>query len=80
VRCHAGDVPPQLRRAAFDATSVDRFTPASARAIKARIRLPHTSPDVMPPLRSGELPPWAIDRITTHIDQHCSDPRPGACE
>jgi len=80
VRCHGHDMPAGLRRAGFDATAVDSFTPASARAIKARLRLPRTSPEIMPPLRSGELPSWALERIETYIDQHCTDPRPRACE
>jgi hypothetical protein len=80
VRCHAGDVPSHLGRAAFDATKLDRFAPVSAREIKARLRLPRHSPRLMPPLRSGELPPWALDRIVTYIDERCSDLRPGACD
>jgi hypothetical protein len=80
VRCHAHDTPPELRRAAFDVTQLERFTPASARSIKARLRLPRTSPNVMPPLRSGELPSWAVERIEAYIDERCSDPRPRACE
>jgi hypothetical protein len=80
VRCHGGDVPPLLGRAAFDATKLERFTPASAREIKARLRLPRHSPDLMPPLRSGELPRWALDRVVTYINEHCSDSRPGACD
>jgi hypothetical protein len=80
VRCHAGGLPSHLGRADFDASKIERFTPASARELKARLRLPRHSPLVMPPLRSGELPTWALERITTYIDEHCSDPRPGACE
>lgn len=80
VRCHGHDTPPELRRARFDATALDRFTPATARSIKARLRLPRSSPDVMPPLRSGELPSWALERVEAYIDQRCSDPAPRACE
>jgi hypothetical protein len=80
VRCHGSDVSPHLGRAAFDATRLDRFAPASAREIKARLRLPRHSPSLMPPLRSGELPPWALDRIVSYINERCSDPRPGACD
>jgi hypothetical protein len=80
VRCHGHDTPPALRRASFDATAIESFTPASARSIKARVRLPRTSPNVMPPLRSGELPSWALARVEAYIDEHCTDPRPGACE
>jgi hypothetical protein len=79
VRCHGQDTPEELRRARFDATALDHFTPVSARSIKARLRLPRTSPDIMPPLRSGELPSWAIERVEAYIDQHCTDPRPRAC-
>jgi hypothetical protein len=79
VRCHGADVSPLLGRAAFDATKVDRFTPARAREIKARLRLPRHSPALMPPLRSGELPRWALDRVVSYINEHCSDTRPGAC-
>jgi hypothetical protein len=78
-RCHGRDTPADLGRAAFDATALDHFTPASGHEVNARIRLPRHSPSLMPPLRSGELPPWAIDRITAYIDQRCTDPRPRAC-
>jgi hypothetical protein len=80
VRCHGHDTPPELRRAGFDATALDHFTPAAARAIKARLRMPRHSPSLMPPLRAGELPPWALERVTTFIEQRCADPRPHACE
>ena len=80
VRCHGGDTPPHLRRAGFDATKLDRFTPATAREIKARLRLPRHSPSIMPPLRSGELPPWARERVMSYIDERCTDSRPGACQ
>ena len=80
VRCHGSDTAPQLGRAAFDATALDRFTPGAARMIKARLRLPRSSPSLMPPLRSGELPPWALERIEAYIDEHCTDPRPRACD
>lgn len=80
VRCHGGDTPPELGRAGFDATKLDRFTPALAREIKARLRMPRHSPRLMPPLRSGELPPWALERVTAYIDERCTDPRPRACD
>jgi hypothetical protein len=70
IRCHGHDTPAELRRAGFDATALDSFTPASARSIKARLRLPRTSPNVIPPLRSGELPSWALERVEAYIDQH----------
>jgi hypothetical protein len=80
VRCHGRDTPVGLGRAGFDATRLESFTPVAARKIKARLRLPRTSPNVMPPLRSGELPPWALERVETYIDEHCTDPRPRGCE
>jgi hypothetical protein len=79
VRCHDENTPPDLQRAGFDASKLERFTPPVAREIKARLLLPPESPSLMPPLRSGELPGWAIERITTYIDERCTDPRPGAC-
>jgi hypothetical protein len=80
VRCHGRDTPAELGRAGFDATALDSFSPIAARSIKARLRLPRTSPNVMPPLRSGELPPWALERVETYIDEHCTDSRPRACQ
>lgn len=80
VRCHGKALPSALGRAGFDATDLERLTPPLAREIKARLRLPPHSPNLMPPRRSGELPAWALQRVTAYIDERCSDPRPGACE
>jgi MYXO-CTERM domain-containing protein len=64
VRCHGRGTDTRLTRSRFDATALDRLDAAGAREILRRITLPRTSPDRMPPLRSGELPDWAIARIT----------------
>jgi len=62
-RCHGGDADGRLARSRFDAVALDRLDAAGAREVLRRIALPRTSPDLMPPLRAGELPGWAIDRI-----------------
>lgn len=79
VRCHSKSAPPGSHRARFDAGSLDRIDPDTARAIRERIRLPRTSPKLMPPLRSGELTPSAIARIESYLREHCSA-GPGACD
>ncbi len=78
-RCHGKSTEPRLRRARFDAESLESVEPAVARSVRNRIALPVTSPELMPPLRVGTLPPWAIERIETYLDEHCSDGRPSAC-
>jgi hypothetical protein len=80
VRCHAEGTDPRLNRARFNAEHIERIEPATARAIRTRISLPRTSPLLMPPLRVGELPAWAIQRIDSYLSEHCSDARPGACD
>jgi hypothetical protein len=77
VRCHTAATPPHLKRARFNAESLDRIDPATATAIRRRLSLPRTSPELMPPLRLGELPPWAVARIGSYLRDHCTDP--GSC-
>ena len=67
VRCHAANTAAPLARSRFNAAALDRLDAATAQKILDRISLPRTSPDLMPPLRAGELPPWAIDRIATFL-------------
>jgi hypothetical protein len=67
VRCHAANTDARLARSRFDATALDSLDAATAQHILDRITLPRTSPDRMPPLRAGELPPWAIDRIAAFL-------------
>ena len=69
ARCHGGGADASLARSRFDAVALDRLDAAGAREVLRRIALPRTSPDLMPPLRAGELPAWAIDRITALIGQ-----------
>jgi hypothetical protein len=78
VRCHAAATDPRLRRARFNAEAIDRIGPVTATAIRQRLALPRTSPELMPPLRVGELPRWAIARIDRYLRDHCTDP--GACD
>jgi len=77
VRCHAKDTDSRLRRARFNAEAIDRIDPPTASAIRRRLSLPRTSPEVMPPMRVGELPDWAIARINRYLQDHCSEP--GSC-
>ena len=78
VRCHAAATDPRLRRARFNAEAIDRIDPVTATAIRRRLSLPRSSPELMPPLRVGELPRWAIARIDRYLRDRCTDP--GACE
>jgi hypothetical protein len=77
VRCHNAKTEPQLRRARFNADSIDRIDPVTATAVRRRLSLPRSSPELMPPVRVGELPGWAIARINRYLADHCADP--GAC-
>jgi hypothetical protein len=77
VRCHASNTDSRLRRARFNAEAIDKIDPVTATAIRRRLSLPKTSPEVMPPVRVGELPDWAIARIDRYLQDHCSDP--GSC-
>jgi hypothetical protein len=65
VRCHSDEVDVALapRRSKFNALALDRLNAAEARKIIERIRLPRSSPELMPPLLAGELPDWARDRV-----------------
>jgi len=80
VRCHSASVPVRLKRAKFDAETLDRIQPETAKAIRKRITLPRSSPELMPPLRAGELPAWAIARIDAYLRDHCGAPDPRACD
>ena len=55
-----------------------RSSPVTATVIRQRLSLPRTSPELMPPLRVGELPRWAIARIDRYLRDHCTDP--GGCD
>jgi hypothetical protein len=77
VRCHAHDTDPSLRRAGFDAQTLDSVDPATFAAVRGRLTLPKTAPAVMPPHRVGELPDWAITRVLDYLSDRCSVP--GAC-
>jgi mono/diheme cytochrome c family protein len=80
VRCHGSETPTELRRSNFNAQMIGRIDPVTAHAIRRRIHLPATSPELMPPRRAGVLTESAIARIETYLAEHCSDPHPGACE
>lgn len=77
VRCHSNNTDTRLRRARFNVEAAARITPTLATAVRRRLSLPQSSPEVMPPRRVGELPSWAIDRIGSYLAEHCTEP--GAC-
>ena len=79
-RCHNASAPPGSRRALFDVARVDSLPPTIAREVRRRIHLPHGSPQLMPPLRVGELTVPLIGRIDAYLGEHCADPRGGACD
>jgi cytochrome c553 len=78
VRCHAATTEKRLKRARFNAESLERIDPGVAQVVRERIRLPRSSPLLMPPVRAGELPPWAIERIEAFLRERCSVP--GGCD
>jgi hypothetical protein len=69
VRCHASNTPSYLFRGRFDASRPEALDPKLACEVRRRIALPSSAPDRMPPLRAGELPDWAIDRIFAYLDE-----------
>jgi hypothetical protein len=78
VRCHAASADRHLARARFNAESIERISPLTATLIRRRLSLPKSSPELMPPLRAGELPAWAIARIDRYLSDHCTEA--GACD
>jgi hypothetical protein len=78
VRCHSNATDVRLKRARFNAERLDRIEPAVADTVRERINLPRSSPELMPPLRVGELPSWAIARIDAYLREHCATP--GGCD
>ena len=78
IRCHSSTTEPQLRRARFDVEkAIDRIDPITYRLVERRLRMPRISAEIMPPLRVGEVPGWAIDRVIRYLRDHCTEP--GAC-
>jgi len=76
-RCHAPDTNPALLRSRFNAALTDPVDPATFDEVRRRLSLPPSSPDAMPPRRSGALPSWAVERVLEYLAAHCSVP--GAC-
>ena len=67
IRCHGASTDARLARSRFNAAALDRLDAATARTILERISLPRTSPARMPPLRAGELPAWAVERVAEFL-------------
>lgn len=76
-RCHATNVKSEFRRARFNVAATDSVEPSTFQAVKARLSLPPTSPQAMPPRNSGTLPQWAIDRVLDYLATRCTTP--GGC-
>jgi hypothetical protein len=73
-RCHDASAPPGSRRALFDASSIDSIPPVVAREARRRLHLPRSSPQLMPPLRVGELSASLIGRIDAYLGEYGGDP------
>jgi hypothetical protein len=73
-RCHAADANPALARSRFNAEATDSIDPATFHEVRARLSLPPSSPDAMPPRRAGALPGWAVDRVLDYLTTRCSTP------
>jgi hypothetical protein len=67
VRCHDSATEPRLRRARFNAEALDRLDPEKAATIWRRVTASRSSPELMPPLRAGELPSWAVTKIEAFL-------------
>jgi hypothetical protein len=76
LRCHGAATDPRLGRSRFDATALDRLDARTGGEILRRIGLPRTSPERMPPLRAGELPEWAVERIGEFVRRGGARPSP----
>jgi hypothetical protein len=76
-RCHAADADPRLLRARFNVQAIDRIDSTTAFEIRRRLTAPRDSPELMPPLRVGELSSRAIERIERYLRDHCE--QPGRC-
>jgi hypothetical protein len=76
-RCHDHTTSPAFGRArfVFDAPTI---TAAQFQTVSQRISLPKDAPRAMPPRTAGELPPWAVERILSHLSDRCV-PK-GACQ
>jgi hypothetical protein len=73
-RCHAADASPSLRRSRFNAEATESVAPATFHDVRARLSLPPSSPDAMPPRTAGFLPEWAKDRVLAYLAARCSSP------
>ena len=67
VRCHDSATEPRLRRARFNAEALDRLDPETAATLWRRVTASRSSPELMPPLRAGELPAWALTKIEAFL-------------
>ncbi|HEX2659516.1 MAG TPA: hypothetical protein VHU40_14630 [Polyangia bacterium] len=67
IRCHDRTAPSGSRRARFDAETVDALSTDGAATVWKRLTAPRSSPELMPPLRAGQLPAWALERLRTFL-------------
>jgi hypothetical protein len=76
VRCHAAATEPRLKRARFNAEALDQLNPETATAVWKRVTASRSSSELMPPLRAGELPAWALTKIEIFLRDQTGNPAP----
>jgi cytochrome c553 len=66
-RCHEARTDRTLSRSRFDVDALAALPAAAIEEAIRRVTLPRNSPALMPPLRAGELPPWALTRVVGRL-------------
>jgi hypothetical protein len=68
-RCHDGRADPSISKAAFNVRALEQMNRAMKDKAIARMQLPVDDPLRMPPPRTGDLPPEAIDKAVQTLRQ-----------